>query len=112
MEIPTRNEQGVTILEARGSMTIGKGDLALRHAVENAVGAGARNFLVNMSKLRRMDSSGLGELIAAKKAVDALGGTLKVAALPSRVEQVLSVTQLMSVFEVFDDEASALESFK
>ena len=112
MKIATRIEQGVTILNPRGSMTIGKGDAALRGAVEDAIDTGAKDLLVNLSKVRRMDSSGLGELIAAKKNVDSLGGSLKIACLPPRVEQVLSVTQLMSVFEVFADEEAALASFK
>ncbi len=111
MKIDARHEQGVTIIEPKGKITIGVGDVALRNAVAEALEAGARNILVNLAGVSTIDSSGIGELVSAYTTVTNRGGKLKLENLPPKVTDILQITQLISVFEVHDNEAEALASF-
>ena len=111
MKIDARHNQGVTILEPKGKITIGAGDVALREAVHEALGAGAKNILVNLGGVTTIDSSGIGELVSAYTTVSNRGGKLKLHNLPPKVSDILQITQLISVFDVFDDEDEAVGSF-
>ncbi len=111
MKIDARHEQGVTILVPKGKITIGVGDVALRQAVAEALEAGARNILVNLGGVSTIDSSGIGELVSAYTTVTNRGGKLKLTNLPPKVTDILQITQLISVFEVYDNEEEALASF-
>jgi len=111
MKIAVQQKEGVTILEPKGKVTIGVGDVALREAVHEAMEAGSANILINLGEVTTMDSSGIGELVAAYTTVTNRGGKLKLAKLPSKIQDILQITQLMTVFEIFDDEAEALSSF-
>ena len=111
MKIEARHSTGVTILEPKGKITIGVGDVALREAVSEALEAGARNILVNLGGVSTIDSSGIGELVSAYTTVSNRGGKLKLFNLPPKVSDILQITQLISVFEVFDNEEEAVNSF-
>jgi anti-sigma B factor antagonist len=111
MKISVRQREGVTILDLKGKITIGVGDVALREAVHQALGAGARNILINLAGVSTIDSSGVGELVSTYTTVTNRGGKLKLANLPPKVSDILQITQLITVFEVFDDEEEALRSF-
>ena len=111
MKVTVREREGVTLLDLEGKITIGVGDVALREAVGEALEAGARNILFNLSGVTTIDSSGIGELVSAYTTVTNRGGQLKLACLPSKVTDILQITQLIKVFEVHDDEAEALASF-
>ena len=111
MRIGAQTREGVTILEPKGKIVIGDGDVELREAVDAALDAGSRSILVNLKKATRMDSSGLAELIAAFNKVRATGGSLKLVNLPPKIQNVLGITQLISVFDVFDNEVEAIASF-
>jgi anti-sigma B factor antagonist len=111
MKIEARHEQGVTILEPKGKITIGVGDVALREAVTEALEAGARNILVDLGGVSTIDSSGIGELVSAFTTVTNRGGKLKLVNLPPKVTDILQITQLISVFEVHDKLGEALASF-
>ena len=111
MRIDARHEQGVTILDPKGKITIGVGDVALRNAVAEALEAGARNILVNLAGVVTIDSSGIGELVSAYTTVTNRGGKLKLVNLPPKVTDILQITQLISVFEVYDTVDEALETF-
>lgn len=110
MKIDKRQRDGATILDLQGKITIGEGDVALREAVHEAVGAGASNILLNMSRVRTIDSSGVGELIAAYTTVTNRGGKLGLFALPRRVLGVMEITQLVTVLDISQDEDEAVES--
>ncbi len=112
MEIPTRERDGVTILDLSGKITIGKGDIALRESVQSALENGSRNILINFDKVKRVDSSGLGELVASHENVKGHGGSLKVSNLPSSIEDLLAITALMTVIEVFETEDEAVAAFQ
>jgi anti-sigma B factor antagonist len=111
MKIEARHEQGVTILTLIGRVTIGVGDVALRDAVSKALEAGASDILVDVAGVKTIDSSGIGELVSAYTTVTNRGGKLKLLHLPPKMEDILAVTQLIAVFEVFEDEQEALQSF-
>lgn len=112
MKISVRQEMGVTILEPKGKITIGVGDVALREAVHEALEAGARNILVDLSGVTTIDSSGIGELVSAYTTVTNRAGKLKLCSLPSKVSDILQITQLITVFEVFETEREGIDSFQ
>ncbi|MFQ5527479.1 MAG: STAS domain-containing protein [Thermoanaerobaculia bacterium] len=111
IQIETRERNGITILDPKGKITIGIGDIALRDSVRSALEDGATDLLINFSKVKRMDSSGLGELVASSERTKAIGGKLKITNLPSSIEQLLTITALMNALEVYEDEDAALASF-
>lgn len=111
MEINTRQVGDVTILDLKGKVTIGSGDVQLRHAVREASDAGSRNLLLNMAGVATIDSSGIGELVSCYTMTTNRGGKLKLLNLPPKVQDILHITQLITIFEVFDDEKEAVDSF-
>lgn len=110
MKIEKRQRDGATILDLQGRITIGEGDVALREAVHAAVGEGATSILLNMGRVRSIDSSGVGELVAAYTTVTNRGGKLRLFAMPSRVLGVLQITQLVTVLDILEDEDEAVAS--
>jgi anti-sigma B factor antagonist len=111
MNISSRQRDGVTILEPKGKITIGLGDVALRNAVHEVVGGGSKQILIDLSGVTTMDSSGVGELVSTFTTVTNRGGKLKLLHLPPKIQDIMQVTQLITVFEVFDDEDEAVRSF-
>ena len=108
----SKNEVGnVTVLELKGKIMIGSGDVQLRESIEEAVSGGSKNLLINLKGVSKMDSSGLGELIAAHNTVTEEGGVIKLTNMPSKLHNVFGITQIVSVFEVFDDADEAMASF-
>jgi anti-sigma B factor antagonist len=112
MKIPARHTAGITVLDPKGKITIGVGDVALRDAVHEAMDAGSENILSNLGNVTTIDSSGIGELVSAFTTVTNRGGKLKLANLPPKVQDILQITQLVTVFDVFSDEEEALASFE
>ncbi len=111
MKIDKRVRDGVTILEVEGKITIGKGDVALREAVHQALADGATKIVMNLGSVSTIDSSGVGELVSAFTTVTNRGGRLKLLNLPPKVNDILQITQLITVFETFDNEDEAVGSF-
>lgn len=111
MNIPVRQSEGVTILEPKGKITIGVGDVAIKEAVHAALDAGSTNILLNLQNVTTIDSSGIGEIVSAFTTVTNRGGKLKLLNLPPKVQDILQITQLVTVFEIHDDEAEAMASF-
>jgi anti-sigma B factor antagonist len=111
MKIEKRERDGVTILAVEGKITIGRGDVALRDAVHEAVGGGAGKILIDLGRVQTIDSSGVGELVSAFTTVRNRGGRLKLLNLPPKVNDILQITQLITVFETFDNENEAIASF-
>lgn len=111
MRVNVRQREGVTILDLKGKITIGVGDVALREAIHEALKAGAGKILVNLDDVSTIDSSGVGELVSAYTTVTNRGGKLKLLNLPPKVADILQITQLITVFDVYDDEEEALGSF-
>ena len=112
MPVTTRQANGVTILNVSGAVTAGEGSGQLHGAVKNALKGGATQILMNWQGSTILDSSGIGECIASHASVTNKGGTLKMAALPPKVQTALNVTKLNNVCETYDTEDQAVASFK
>ena len=113
MKIVLRLEENdVAILELDGRLTIGDGDVVLRQDVEDLLGEKRNKILINFRGVRAMDSSGVGELMRARTRAEEAGGTIKLLHIEDKVADVLQVTQLIGVFEIFEDEEAALLSFQ
>lgn len=112
MKIEARNESGVTIISPKGKITIGAGDVALREAVHEALEAGARNILLDLAGVTTIDSSGIGEMVHAYTTVTNRGGKLRLVNMPSKVADILQITQLITVFDSFDNLEEALASYQ
>jgi anti-anti-sigma factor len=111
MGISTRQRDGVTVLDLSGKITIGSGDIELRNAVQQALNGGATKILINMAKVTTIDSSGVGELVSSYATATGRGAKLKLENLPAKIQDVLMITQLITVFEVFDSEDEAVASY-
>ena len=111
MQLSTRKRDDVTIIDLKGKVTIGAGDLELRNAVTQEVNNGAKKLLINLSDVTTIDSSGVGELVSSYTTAKNRGVQLKLVNLPAKVQDVLTVTQLITVFDVYDTEDEAVRSF-
>ncbi|MFN2238172.1 MAG: STAS domain-containing protein [Thermoanaerobaculia bacterium] len=111
MKTSSRNVNGVEIIKLEGKITIGAGDSQLRDVITNAVKEGKNHILLDMKDVSTIDSSGIGELVGAYTTVTNRGGKLKLIHLPGKVTDLLQVTQLITVFEVYEDESEAVGSF-
>jgi anti-sigma B factor antagonist len=111
LDVKERQAGDVTILDLRGEVRIGEGSIALRDAIRNLAAAGKKKLLLNLAGVSYIDSSGIGELIANYTTVSRQGGQLKLLKLTDRVQNLLVITKLLTVFDAYDDEAEALQSF-
>jgi anti-sigma B factor antagonist len=109
--ISERQAGDVTILDLDGKVTIGEGSVALRNAIRRLLGDGKTKILMNLAGVGYIDSSGIGELVSSFTAVNKEGGTLKLLNLTQKIQDLLAITKLLTVFDVYDDEATALSSF-
>ncbi len=111
MKINVRQNGGVTILDLSGRVTIGEGDMQLREAVQEQLANGNMKLLLNLAAVTTMDSSGVGELVSSYTRTTNRGGKLKLLNPPQKIGDILSITQLITIFEVFDNEEEAVASF-
>jgi anti-sigma B factor antagonist len=112
VKISTRQVDGVTVLDISGRITLGEGSVQLRDAVRDLLSKGQKHILLNLGDVTYIDSSGIGELVSAFTTVKNQGGELKLLNLTRKVHDLLQITKLYTVFDVKDDEASAIASFK
>jgi anti-sigma B factor antagonist len=111
MKATTRSSGNVEIISLQGKITIGSGDTQLREVIANAVNSGKANILLDLSGVTTIDSSGIGELVGSYTTVTNRGGKLKLLHLPDKLNELLHVTQLITVFEVYENEQEAVSSF-
>jgi anti-sigma B factor antagonist len=112
LEVKERQAGDVTILDMSGAIRIGEGSVALRDAVRGLVNNGKKKVLLNLGGVNYMDSSGVGELIANYTTLSREGGQLKLLNLTDRIQNLLVITKLLTVFDAYDSESEALTSFK
>ena len=110
MKVSTRVRDGVTVIDLEGKITIGRGDIAMRDAFDAAVDGGARTVLLDLRKVKSMDSSGMAELGAAYRKMDEIGGTVALTQPPSNVGEILRMTQIITVFDVYETEDEAIDA--
>ena len=112
MKISTRQIDGVTIVDCSGRITLGEGSVTLRDTVSQLLTKNQKKILLNLGDVNYIDSSGIGELVSAFTTVRKQGGDLKLLNLTKKVHDLLQITKLYTVFDVKDDEAAAVKSFK
>ena len=112
LNINERQAGDVTVLDMSGKITIGEGSVALRGAIRRLIEEGKKKILLNLSQVSYVDSSGIGEFVASFTAINREGGQLKLLNLTQKIQDLLAITKLLTVFDTYDDESSALNSFK
>ena len=111
VQVTNRVVGDVSVVDVAGRITLGEGASALRENIRGLVGKGNKKILLNLGDVSYIDSSGIGELVSGFTTVTNQGGVLKLLGLAKRVKDLLQITKLYTVFEVFDDEATAVRSF-
>ncbi|MDA2930630.1 STAS domain-containing protein [Acidobacteria bacterium AH-259-O06] len=111
MRIDTRTVNGVTVLDIHGKVTIGEGSVEIRNKVRELLGEGNKNILLNLGDVSYVDSSGIGELVSSFTTVTNQGGQLKLVNLTRRLRELLAITKLLTVFDCYEDEDTAVQSF-
>ena len=111
MKIVERQVGDVTILDLHGKIMIGEGDDALREAVTRLSDGGRTKLLLNLADVPYVDSAGLGEIVRCYTTVSRKGGRLKLLNLTKKIQDLLAITKLLTVFETYESEDEAVRSF-
>ena len=111
MKATLRQVDGITVVDMSGRITLGEGCTQLRELVRDQLGKGTKHLLLNLADVTYIDSSGIGELVSGFTTVSNQGGKLKLLNLTKKVHDLLQITKLYTVFDVYDDEAKAVGSF-
>jgi anti-sigma B factor antagonist len=112
LNIRERQAGDVTILDLEGKITIGEGSVSLRSAIRRLIEEGKKKILLNLSGVGYVDSSGIGELVSSYTTINREGGQLKLLNLTQKIKDLLTITKLLTVFDTYDSESEALNSFK
>jgi anti-sigma B factor antagonist len=111
MQIEERVVGGVTILDVKGRLVLGDGDVLLRDKVHSLVSQGRKRIVLNLADMPYVDSGGLGEIVSTHTTVSRANGGLKLLNVTKRIHDLLVITKLVTVFDAFDSEAEAVQSF-
>jgi anti-sigma B factor antagonist len=111
VKLTTRQVGDVTVVDAVGRITLGEGASTFRDTIRDLAASGHKKLLLNLAEVSYIDSSGIGELVSGFTTVANQGGSVKLLNLTKRVQDLLQITKLYTVFEVHDDEAKAVRSF-
>jgi anti-sigma B factor antagonist len=111
VKLSTRQVGNVTVIDVAGRITLGEGSSALRETLRDLVAKNQTKILLNLADVTYIDSSGIGELVSGYTTVTNTGGSLKLLNLNKRVKDLLQITKLYTVFEVFEEEAAAIRSY-
>lgn len=112
MDIKERVVDGVSVLDLAGKIVLGEGDLQVKERIKDLLADGQRQILLNLADITYIDSAGLGALISCYTTVKRESGKLKLVNLTKRIQDLLAITKLITVFDHFDNEKDALASFK
>lgn len=111
LKITQRTVDEVTVLDLSGKITIGEGSVQLREAVRQLLESGNKRILLNLGDVSYVDSSGIGELVSSYTTVNKQQGSLKLLNLTKKIQDLLMITKLLTVFETFDNEETAIKSY-
>ena len=111
LNISERQTDDITILDMKGDILFGQGNITLRCAIRRLLSEGKKKILLNFSDVNFVDSGGIGELISSLTAVNRVGGQLKLLNLTQRIKYLLDITKLLTVFNTFENEAEAIGSY-
>ena len=111
-KIEKRQVEDITILDMSGKMRIGESGTVFCNTIHSLVEDGRRKILLNLQGVTHIDSTGLGELIASYNTLDKKGGQVKLLHLTQRVRELMILTKLLTVFDIYENESEALDSFQ
>jgi len=111
IEIQQREREGITVLDLKGRLTVGEEVSRFRTQLQKLIDSGQRTIVLNMEQVDYIDSTGLGALVMAYTSMQRAGGKIKLLNLSRRGIELLVMTKLTTIFEVFDDEQSSINSF-
>jgi anti-sigma B factor antagonist len=111
MTITERKSGDVTILDVEGKILLGEGDVQLKRKIDELIERKETKLLINLANVPYMDSGGLGEIVRSYTTVKRAGGDLKLLNATKRISDLLTITKLITVFEIFDEEAAGVKSF-
>lgn len=111
LTITKRQADGVTIVDLAGKIALGETNQQLHESIRQIVQDGNKNVVLNLTNVSMIDSSGLGELVGSYATLEKNGGTLKLANIPERLLELMTITKLYTVFDIFGSEAEAVASF-
>jgi len=111
MKIEKRAIGEIQILDCSGKITLGEGTMAVRNTVMDVLKDGGKKIILNLGDVNYIDSSGIGELVRTYITVSSGGGQLKLLNLTKKIQELLQITKLLTVFQVYDSESAALASF-
>ena len=111
MKIETRTVGDIQILDCSGKITLGEGTMAVRNTVRDILKNNGKKIILNLADVNYIDSSGIGELVSTYTTVTNNGGQLKLLSLTKKIQELLAITKLLTVFQVFNSESEALASF-
>ncbi|HUR34751.1 MAG TPA: STAS domain-containing protein [Vicinamibacterales bacterium] len=111
MQIDERTVGDVLILDVKGRITLGEGDELLKDKVNSLLNQGLKKIVLNLAEVPYIDSAGLGEIVRTYTTVSRQGGNLKLLALTKRITDLLAITKLLTVFETYESENEAVQSF-
>ena len=112
LKIDEFKENDVLILDLSGKIMLGEGNRVLHEALRHYMEEGERKIVLNLEGVTGIDSSGLGELVAGYATLERNGGSLKLMNLSARITELMTITKLFTVFEIYEDETAAIKSFK
>ncbi len=110
--LTTRQVGEVSVVDVVGKITLGDGSSALRRLLQEELAKGHKKILLNVRNVSYIDSSGIGEFVSGYTTVANQGGSLKLLGLTNRIKDLLQITKLYTIFDVHEDEAHAISSFK
>ncbi len=111
VNIETRVVDGVTIMACAGQITLGQATSLFRNTLRELLQKGAKKLILDLGNVTYLDSTGIGELVGAYTSAHNAEAQIKLARLPKKVYDLLQITKLVTVFEIYDDEAEAVQSF-
>jgi len=111
LKLTNREVDGVSVVALEGRIVLGEESNALREKVKSLLAGGKKNIVLNMDNVTYIDSAGLGTLVASHHSAKTQGAALKLSNLGSKFQEVLQVTKLLTVFDVYDSETAAIRSF-
>jgi len=111
LKMANREVDGVSVVVLDGRIVLGEESNALREKLKSLIAEGKKKIVLNMANIKYIDSSGLGTLVAAHCSAKTRGASLRLCHLGSKFQEVLQITKLVTIFEVYDTEAAAVASF-
>jgi anti-sigma B factor antagonist len=111
MKIAKRTIGDVHILDCSGKLILGQGTMAVRNTVLDILKIGGRKIILNLADVNYIDSPGVGELVSTYTTVAGQGGHLKLLCLTKKVQEVMAITRLSTIFQSFDNETASVDSF-